>query len=553
MALGLGPQKPSDPEKPEKPEKPQIPAAAPPPVPPAPKSPPPPPPPTPPAPALPPPPKSDGKRKLTIGFVVSIYIISAVAIWVFIAIVTTRFIPRPLDVTHIRTFSLERETQELLHRVNKPLRITALFTDDIPLRRQILDEIEELVDLLKIESSQIYYQRINPDRDPASTHELITRTKIDSREENYKNGIVLELGDRASLIPFRNFSHVEAVTISRVRSWQEKAFNGEHAIASGILNLLEDQHPNIDFVLGHGEMDTEDSKLDTGLLYAKNALLEEKMRVRQLFLLEKLKIPDDSSVVCVMGPTETFTAPEVMVIEKFLERGGGLFLCADPGRFTGLEMLLAKYGIEIGRNRVIDSSQKKAGGRSTIMLVKSFGDHPIVSPLKTSNIMISNASTVRKAGVNASLSPRLVRTELLWSSDRAWAESDLTNPKVSFNPETGDIKGPVPYAIAAEIPPDSNDPRAAARGGVRLVVAGSNELFTNFAFADIPANGDLFQNIINWLSKRDRLSTARPRSPDNRSFTITEPQAEALLIAAYFGVPGIFALFGFLIAWRRRR
>lgn len=499
------------------------------------------------------------RRKLTIGAMVGIYIALAVFVWILIAMISTRFLPRPWDVTQVRTFTLAPETRELIKRVGEPLHITTLFTEEGDVRKVVLSEIEDIVELLKIEStdifgtSKIYYQRINPDRDPAATHELISRTKVDSREENYKNGIVLELGKRAALIPFNRISVVELVSVARTRMWQEKAFHGETAIASAILNLMEDQHPNVDFVLGHGEMDTEDPNLKNGLLYAKNALLEEKIRVRQLFLMEKLKIPDDSSAIVILGPTEPFNAPEIAEIQKFLERGGGVFIGVEPGRHTGLDSLLARYGIEIGRNRVVDTLQKKAGAKlATTMLVKKVGDHPITAPLSTTNLMIANASTVRKTGVTASLVPRLNRTELLWSSESAWAESDLTNQKVSFNPEVGDLKGPVPYAIAAEVPADANDPKAAARGGIRLVVVGSKEIFSNVAFVDVPANGDLFQNIINWVAKRDRMATVRPRTPDLRTLTITEERAEQLALVAYFGVPILFAIVGFFIWWRRR-
>lgn len=599
MALGIGPQPPREPQKPE-PAKPQTPAPPPPPPPPPKQQPPKQQPPrqqltaqpvaqpaitkepeitkTPektatPEPARPAEPPADapaappaeviiheapataglGKgRRLGIGFTVGIYVISAIAIWTVIAILSSTYIPAPWDVTHIRTFTLAPETKDLLKRLNQPLRITSLFTEDGALKKLILSEVVDVVDLFKIESSRIYFQQINPDRDPAAANELIARTKVDPDESNYKNGIVVEYGSRATLIPLKRISLVEAVTISRVRMLQEKAFHGEHALASAILNLIEEQRPNIDFVLGHGEMDIEDPNVTKGLLYGKNALLEEKMNVRQLFLLEKLKIPEETQVVAIMGPTEAFSAPEIAEIQKFLERGGGLFLATDPGRHTGLENLLNRYGIEIGRNFVIDASQKKSGAKRSTMLVKKTGDHPIVSPLSTSNIMIANTSTVSKSAATGALVPRLVRTELLLSSDRAWGEVDFTNRNPVFAPEQGDMKGPLCYAMAAEVTPNSSDPKAAARGGTRIVVAGSKDMFSNFAFVDFPANGDLFQNIINWLSKRDRMSSVRPRTPDIRTFTLTEEQAQRLAMAAYAGVPTIFAIIGFLIWWRRR-
>jgi hypothetical protein len=106
--------------------------------------------------------------------------------------------------------------------------------------------------------------------------------------------------------------------------------------------------------------------------------------------------------------------------------------------------------------------------------------------------------------------------------------------------------------MAVNIPPDAANPKSMASGGIRLAVFGSRELFSNFWLVRAPANGDLFQNAVHWIAKRDRLATVRPRAPSVRILTITEEQVRWVALTAYGGVPALFLAVGLWIAWRRR-
>jgi len=491
------------------------------------------------------------RRTLTIGVTVAIYVIAALFVWGIVAFLSSRYKMRPLDLTHQRTFTLAPETHQLLKRLSQPLRMTAIYRRAGEDRQRLFNEISELVDLFKVESSLVSFQRLDPDRDPSALRELLTRTKVDSNEDKYIDGVVLEYGTRATLVPKLRIAEVETVRIGNRLVQQAKAFHGEFAFASALLNLLEDQIPVVDFVQGHNELDLEGSD-NMGLMHARDLLREEKMKVRQLFLLEKLRIPEDTSVVVIAGPSEQFMQPEIAELEKFLTRGGGLLLFVEPGTFSGLESLLTRYGVGFGSNRVFDLINKRAGAAAFKLVINTMGKHMIVDPLSNAHFIVPNARSVEKLPANANLNPRIVRTELISTSNNSWGESDLNNPKPTFNPETGDRKGPLPLAMSVEIPPDAADPQSAARGGTRMVIVGSRDIFANYMLRDSGSNGELFQNIINWLSKRDRLTTARPKSPDRRPLQITEGQAKSAALFAYLGVPGLLALVGVFIWWRRR-
>jgi ABC-type uncharacterized transport system involved in gliding motility auxiliary subunit len=477
---------------------------------------------------------------------------SAIAIWGVVAFLSSRYAGRPLDFTHQREFTLAPETRELLKRVKQPLHFTAIFNKVGDVRQHVLEEIETLVGLFRVENRWIDFRKIDPDRDAAATFEIISRLKLENDPQRYRDAVVVEYGDRSQLVPLNRIASVEILKEGRRMVLHEKSFEGEAAFASAILNMLENDQPKVYFTAGHGELDLENPNND-GLQYAKAALREEKLQVDTLFLLEKDKIPDDAAAVIIAGPVEPFDVQEVAKLEKFLERGGGLFVGVGPRRHTNLEPLLSRYGVELGQDIVVDPSNKRAGRTPTDLIVRKLGNHPIVNPLSTSTIEDPLTRSVKRVTNNANLPPHIQRAELMFSSDKSWAETDFsTFPKVTRNPDAGDLNGPLGLAMAVEVPADSTDPKKMAQGGVRIVVYGSRDLFTNYWLTRSPSNADLLQNTVHWLAKRDRFAGVRPRSADLRLLTLTESQAQRLGLMAYAGVPSLFLLTGILIWWSRR-
>lgn len=477
--------------------------------------------------------------------------ISALAIWGLLGFLTTYFQLRPWDVTFSRQFTLAGETVKLLRRVNQPLRIYALFPNrkNDPMM-MVLPEIEALVEEFRVEARSIELRRIDPDRDPGAYRDLVERLKLDPRKAAF--GLAVEYGTRARLIPRDQLAQFEQIKDRNQSTIREKSFLGEVALTNAILNLVEDAAPKVDFTAGHGELDPEDIG-GNGFFYARDALIYDKFEVRQRFLLEKGKIPTDTTVLVIAGPIEPFDPTEIAKIAEFLERGGGLMILAEPRRYMGLESLLAKYRIEFGNDIVVDPSQKAVSTSPTTILAEAKVQHPIVNPLEGSRVRMATNRSVRKMPTTNSDPPGLIRTELLLTSPSSWADTNLSSSDWKKEVDKGDTAGPIALAMSAQIPSDSARPDVASRGGIRIVAIGSRESFANECIRRSLANEDLFRSCVNWLANRDRVAGARPRSPDYRPLHLTEREAQRMTLAAY-GIPsGLFLLIGLLIWWRRRR
>ena len=68
-----------------------------------------------------------------------------------------------------------------------------------------------------------------------------------------------------------------------------------------------------------------------------------------------------SRKVIIAGPTSNFIEPEIEILRRYLDGGGRLFLLLDPSLApagglveTGLERLVAEFGIEVGADIVVD-------------------------------------------------------------------------------------------------------------------------------------------------------------------------------------------------------
>jgi ABC-type uncharacterized transport system involved in gliding motility auxiliary subunit len=360
---------------------------------------------------------------------------------------------------------------------------------------------------------------------------------------------VLEYGDRSRHLPSEKLALFEIVKEQGKEVAREQAFFGEPALASEILNLLEDDVAKIDLLAGHGELDPDSFRAD-GFNAARDAMREERMEVRARFLLETGKVPPDTRVLVVAGAREPLEAAEVAAIRQYLEGGGGLFVAQEPQRHTGLEPLLASFGISLGENLVLDRENKAIRTDASTLYIARKGSHVITNPLGTAAIRLSRCRTVDRLE-SPTIPKRLDRVDLLLSSDASWAESDLATMPPKLDAGSADRKGPVGLAMAAAVAPDPSDPASLRRGGTRLVVLGSRDSLTNGLLSKFGMT-DFFLNSVNWLAKRDRFVTLRPRTPDLRPLRITEKQGRRLALAAYLGPPGLFLVVGLWIAWRRR-
>jgi ABC-type uncharacterized transport system involved in gliding motility auxiliary subunit len=149
------------------------------------------------------------------------------------------------------------------------------------------------------------------------------------------------------------------------------------------------------------------------------------------------------------------------------------------------------------------------------------------------------ARSVKKSGGERT---DITQTELLKTSERSWGETALQGDDAKFD-EGQDNEGPVTLGITAT--------KMVGEKEARLVVIGDSD-FANNNYVRLAGNGDLFLNTVNWLAQEEDLISIRPKSPTNRSVTMTESQQRTFFLLVVLLMPLTVIGIGAYVWWKRR-
>jgi ABC-type uncharacterized transport system involved in gliding motility auxiliary subunit len=315
----------------------------------------------------------------------------------------------------------------------------------------------------------------------------------------------------------------------------------EVELTGALIRISKDAKKRIVFVEGHNELNVED-KDRNGLSAAKEALIRQGYEVGTLSLLKESAVPDKTSVLILAGPRRAVMKDEQDRIQAYVEKGGHLLVLADPDIQTGLESLLAHWGLGLGSGVLVDLQDRLAQGDLTALLVRTFTEHEITQDLNSAVLLpLSRHVTFdEQIGKDWDFVP-LART-----SPNSWAEMNMQGRVVILN-EKEDVKGPLPMAaaLAPKKVPEEGKPRPA------IVVIG-NSTFVSNAFFNFPGNSDFFLHTTGWLAEERDLISIAPREPALHPFTPNPTQERALIYIQVVFLPLVTLLTG-IIVWRKRR
>ena len=172
-------------------------------------------------------------------------------------------------------------------------------------------------------------------------------------------GLVLECGDKVSLIPLRIQNAIFSYVVAGLDGLNENLEEGIKALVS--------KTSSVGYVIGHGELDTNSEEKGCA---AFTSLLDDTYTLKGLDLKND-EIPVGMQCIIINGPRTPFEEDELYKIDQFIMRGGNVMFFVDSydeqlsrqGGYempqyipvnTGLEKLLSKYGVELKSGYVLD-------------------------------------------------------------------------------------------------------------------------------------------------------------------------------------------------------
>jgi ABC-type uncharacterized transport system involved in gliding motility auxiliary subunit len=443
------------------------------------------------------------------------------------------------DWTSTGLYSISETTRKTVEGLRKPVRVTVFMTR----QSRLYQPVSELLNRYRRLSSKIEIEYLDPERNPMRAEALVKEFGI------RQNTVVFRSGDRKKYVEESALADFDFAG-GMGGAPPIKAFKGEEAFTSAILEVTENKVTKVYFTAGHGEPALESGERGRGFADAKQALERQNRTVSAWSSLGKGDLPADANVVVVAGPRAAFLEPETAALAKYLAGGGRVLVLADPvlpspgapPADLGLSGLLAAYGLRLNTDIVIDPANAIPQVGAETLIANRYGSHPIVRSLAAEGLPVvfplaRSVAKIEKPPAGYS------ETMLVETTAEGWGETSLTKlDEVTKDP--ADNAGPVAIGMAAA-PSDEKKP------GARLVVFGNSRFVANGALAQA-GNANLFLNAVSWLAGQERLVGIAPKTPEQASLSMTRSQVNRIGLLAALGMPLFAVILGVLVWYRRR-
>jgi ABC-2 type transport system permease protein len=431
-------------------------------------------------------------------------------------------------------------------------------------------------------------------------------------------GLVTEYGSKSFMIPVLQAFNIPLFgtqyKLTDTRTIQD-------AVEQGVESLIG-INETLGYLSDKGTLDMYGSPGATASLTSFNNLASKSYSLKDINL--KGGIPEGLSCLLIVRPTEQFSDYDLFQIDQALMKGTNLAVFLDPFKEaaptgspyqqqgqvvpvnTGLEKLLAHYGVKVNQAYVLDENcfkqrlpEQYGGGEQKIYFAPMIESSQINSRLdfmKNIKELITYKIAPLTLNDEQIKKNKLNPLRLFSSSEKSWEMKDqiVLNPMFIRPPASGEgmasralayiIEGsfpsyfagkPIPEKPAEAAAPHAKDDKQMGDEGAKnpaagrlehkgdflgvskpakIFIIGSSEMLTDNLITeqgDNP-NSTLIMNIIDVLNNKSDIALMRSKI---QSFNPLEVKDEKIKVAAkafnIAGLPVIVVIFG-LFVWLRR-
>ena len=374
--------------------------------------------------------------------------------------------------------------------------------------------------------------------------------------ETDRDLIVFESQDRPKIVYQGELSDIDIQPLVRGESKEVKRtnFKGEGLFTSAILNVISARQPKAYFLTGHGEHSPESEDGMNGYSRFAGMMRENNVDIARLSMDGPGEVPTDCNLLIIAGPRNAIDPKVLDKVSRYLRQGGRLLVMfyprVGPARSSGLETLLAEWGVKVGDNLVIDEKNALSDTKEDFV-TSTFGNHPIIKPLLHGfQVYTILPRTVEKDTSKPASTDSPQIDPLLYCSSEGRVITDI-RPDGRPVSSPRDFIGNKSIAVAVEKGGLRNV--SADRGTTRIVATGESLFLVNNAI-DREANRQFATHAVNWLLARNDLLVAVPPRPlSEYKLTLTDAQMSAVRWILMAGLPGAALFLGALVWLRRRR
>jgi hypothetical protein len=452
------------------------------------------------------------------------------------------------DVSYFKTSSPGESTRNIVGAAPEAIRVHLFFPEANQVKEQVLDYFNEL----KSASGKL----------EVTVNDRIGDAELAGKYKVQKDGVVvLARGtDEAE-----KFFTVELDTdLEKARKGAGKLRNFDREINSLLMKLVRDKRKAY-LLKGHGEITDPESVppelkgrvMDRSMTKFRARLAELNYEIKDLTVMELARdVPDDATIVIVLGPSVPLQAGEWEALDRYLTRGGRLLIGLDVKGEPSMGPLEGRLGVKMAAGELLDDQafmpQRGSITDRRFVMTSQFTSHATTTAISRGGQLITIEPGALEDVPFSTQGEAPKKTITIRSMDSAWLDYDanFTFDATGTKPEK---KQKWNMAAAVE------GPKVGGKDGFRALVYADADLF-----ADVLApgamgraqvrllSGNLLTDSIRWLGGEE-VFAGEIVSEDDKPIQHTKNQQAVWFTLTTVGAPLTVLVLGLVGTWARRR
>ena len=472
------------------------------------------------------------------------------------------------DVSYFKTSQPGSATVAMVNKMNAPLRVLLFFPDV----NQVADEVEAYFRNLGDQTGKVVVERHDRYVSPALAKEhkvnadgtiVLLRGEPDEKKDAKKDEKKPEEKPDEGPVASQSEKLTLPTDFSKARKDKLREFDAD--VQKALMKVVRAKRVAY-FSVGHGELNDPKS---TGPMENQDPLARSTLLKQLMSLLNyEVKdwdgfgkpVPDDCTILFVLGPRHELLDEELAAIDDYLEKGGALLLVLDPQtKATNLGPLEGRLGVKFDPGVLMDDKefmvQQHNSSDHRLILTNQFSSHASVTTLSRGGV---------RSGILLIESGHLLPHDFMVEQGkeppkRTWVVRSMSTSFVDLDGDKEYDDGSEKrdrYNIAAAIE-DENDKsdkgKEEEKTGMRAMVFADSEAFSDVLLRKVPLIQALVVDAVKWLGGEEDLA-GETISEKDVLIEHTKSEDVVWFYLSLVGAPLIILGLGLTsVMWRRRR
>lgn len=453
------------------------------------------------------------------------------------------------DMTPNRLYTLTETSKNALKTLNNNINIYWLYDMD---SAKDSDEFAPLYNTLMQYDKYDKINVIEADPDTTEGAEMVNNLGIDSDITLNTGDFVVKAGNIIKTVAASSMYTSETTTDETTGETVSTitGFSGENFLTGTIMYVdkfaTADLQPTIYFLTGHGEKSLSDSYSNIGT-YIK----QKGYKVEELNLSGMDKVPDETQLIVIAGPTSDISINEKDMINDYLDNGGCMIFLMSPddGKFDYLNIssVLNDYAIGINYDRVKETNTAYMVNDDQYNIAVELQDATEDSAVDLTTAIMNMSGLVPSMYNSRSFYSIYTDnyTNLTIEPVIATYDSAVSEPYGGTNPDPDETEGPV-YLSYYSVDSDRNNSKIFTLGNADVL--DNDHISQEYT---ITANY-MFLSAVSWMHD-ESIDMGIPSKEKDKDYMNIDSESNANQLMILLIVIPILVAGSGIVVWGRRR